>query len=113
MPFWLWYTPWLVPVALPLVFVILWRHRLSHRFLFFLVSFFSAFGVAFVSMALAALVLEPALRAIFRLPSHLALGSAAPWASYVVGAFHMLLNVGLLIGIMYALRRPFGVKLAG
>ncbi len=113
MPFWLWYTPWLIPVALPLIFVFLWRHKLSHRFLFFLVSFFSAFGVAFVSMALAGFVLEPALRAIFRLPAHQALGSALPWASYLVAAFHMLLNVGLLVGIMHSLRRPFGVKRAG
>lgn len=105
MPKWFWLLPWIIPVLLPLLFVYRWRQELSNKFIFFVVSCLAAFGVAFIALMLAGLILDPLLRVIWNIPQHELLGKNHPISNFIVAAFHLLLNVGLLVAVMYGLRK--------
>lgn len=108
MSYWLSVAPLLIQYVLPFLFLTLWWHQLRAKFLFVLVSFLAAFGVSFVTMALAGFVLEPILRFVWDVPRFELLGKNHSLSPYVVGAFQVICSSALMFGIMSALRRALG-----
>ena len=102
---WLWYSPWIIPIALPLIYLVLWRHDIRRKPVFFVASVLSAIGIAFVALLLAGFVWEPMLRAMWPMPWEEYPGRMPPSWPLLSAAFQLTVNVGLLWLLMSWLRR--------